>query len=171
MALPRGSRLNSLTSKPQHILPHPPPHKRKSTNPPSRVFVQFPFGGRDGIRTHVPLEGDNRISSAGRYNHFDTLPYFIFNRSLFLTNRMPALCGPLCSLRCAAFALRARLNHFVRLRCLCATFVRPLDEILFRISSRSAQSLRVEPFYVTTLSRKCQIFSQATPTAVSQQAP
>ncbi len=32
-------------------------------------------GGRDGIRTHVPPIGDNRISSAGRYNHFDTLPY------------------------------------------------------------------------------------------------
>ena len=48
--------------------------KRKSTNSIVREFVQFICGGRDGIRTHVPLEGDNRISSAGRYNHFDTLP-------------------------------------------------------------------------------------------------
>lgn len=38
------------------------------------IFVDCSTGGRDGIRTHVPLEGDNRISSAGRYNHFDTLP-------------------------------------------------------------------------------------------------
>ena len=40
-----------------------------------RLTSEPGIGGRDGIRTHVPLEGDNRISSAGRYNHFDTLPY------------------------------------------------------------------------------------------------
>ena len=31
------------------------------------------FGGKNGIRTHVP-ETDNRISSAARYDHFDTFP-------------------------------------------------------------------------------------------------
>ena len=31
-------------------------YKRKSTNPLVHVFVQFPFGGSGGIRTHVPLE-------------------------------------------------------------------------------------------------------------------
>ena len=34
----------------------------------------FSLGGSGGIRTHVPGT-DNRISSAARYDHFDTLPY------------------------------------------------------------------------------------------------
>ena len=36
----------------------------------------FRFGGSGGIRTHVPGT-DNRISSAARYDHFDTLPYSV----------------------------------------------------------------------------------------------
>jgi hypothetical protein len=38
--------------------------------------VLFSLGGSGGIRTHVPGT-DNRISSAARYDHFDTLPYYI----------------------------------------------------------------------------------------------
>ncbi len=49
-------------------------YKRKSTNSLWRVFVQFPTGGSGGIRTHEPKK-DYRISSAARYDHFDTLPY------------------------------------------------------------------------------------------------
>ena len=44
---------------------------------------------------------------------FQILNFVCFRRRLSI---MPALCGPLCSLRCAAFALRARHNHFARLR-------------------------------------------------------
>ena len=76
----------------------------------------------------MPPIGGNRISSAGRYNHFDTLPSYILCVLLCRFLRMPALGGPLCSdgvlrgvRRCAP-----RRNHFAR--CACATFVL-LDEI------------------------------------------
>ena len=46
-------------------------HLAKQKNTPKGVSC---FGGKDGIRTHVPGITDNCISSAARYDHFDTFP-------------------------------------------------------------------------------------------------
>ena len=40
-------------------------------------FTVLSFGGRGGIRTHVPYLG-NLISSQARYGHFDTSPVPIY---------------------------------------------------------------------------------------------
>ena len=41
---------------------------------PATIAITGFVGGEGGIRTHVPGT-DNRISSAARYDHFDTAPY------------------------------------------------------------------------------------------------
>ena len=40
----------------------------------TKGFARLDSGGSGGIRTHEPKK-DYRISSAARYDHFDTLPY------------------------------------------------------------------------------------------------
>ena len=46
--------------------------KKNSLEP--HGFKRVSLGGEDEIRTHVPGITDNRISSAARYDHFDTSP-------------------------------------------------------------------------------------------------
>ena len=67
-------------------------------------------GGSEGIRTLVPLEA---VTAFRVRAVMTTSIRFQINRFCFcydLSGIAPALCGPLCSLRCAAFALRARLK-------------------------------------------------------------
>ena len=46
-------------------------------NPETCMVTGFFDSGDGGIRTHVPKK-DNRISSAARYDHFDTSPCKVF---------------------------------------------------------------------------------------------